>query len=121
MAFTYSGDPSQSDLDYLRFMIGDTQAASVILQDAELEYIISVATSAAQRLALAFRAAASSLGARLVKRSLGPQSEDATKRHDYYVAQAERYEKISKYSATPPSPEYQADMVFEKNMMANET
>ena len=120
MAFTYSGDPAASDLDYLRFMIGDTHENSAMLQDAELQYILDTNTSTTQCLAKAFRAAATTLGARLIKRSLGPQSEDATKRHDYYAAQAERYEKISRYSATPPSPEYQADLVFEKDMMAND-
>ena len=93
MAFTYSGNPAGSDLDYLRFMLGDTHESGAIFQDAELAYIIASNLSTAQRLAQAFRAAATTLGARLIKRSLGPQSEDATKRHDYYVAQAERYEK----------------------------
>lgn len=121
MAFTYSGNPAHCEIDYLRFMIGDTNSKTVMLQDAELQFIIDNTESGTLRLAQSFRAAATTLGARLIKKSLGPQSEDATKRHDYYVTQADKYEKLSRFSATPPMPSYQADMVFEKEMMANET
>lgn len=120
MAFTYSGDPSTSMKDYLRFMLGDTIEQSPILQDAELQYIIDTSANGTQSLARAFRAAATTLGARLVKRSLGPQSEDATARHKYYVRQASYYENMSKYTGTPPLPTYQAELMFAKGMMANE-
>lgn len=123
MAFTYSGDPSNSDVDYLRFVLGDTNASTPILQDAELEYIVAITEgeSTAYRLSIAYRAAATALAAKLVKRSLGPQSEDATKRHAYYEQLATKYEGISKFSGTPPLPEYSADLVFDKNMMVNES
>lgn len=122
MAFTYSGDPSNSEADYIRFALGDTNANVPILQDAEIDYIVSTTTgeSTAYRLAVAFRTAATALSAKLIKRSLGPQSEDATKRQEYYLKQAERYEGISKFSGTPPVPTYSADLIFDKNMMANE-
>jgi hypothetical protein len=122
VAFTYSGDPSNSTADYLRFILGDTNEAAPILQDAEINFIIlsTESESTASMLALAFRSAANALGAKLVKRSLGPQSEDATKRHEYYVSQADRYERVSKFSGTPPLPVYSVDPIFDKNMMGNE-
>lgn len=122
MAFTYSGDPSQSEADYVRFMLGDTNPAAPILQDAEIAFIVSSTASvtATSRLATAFRAAATALGAKLVKRSLGPQSEDATNRLKYYQDQADKYDKISSYSGTPPAPDYASALVFDKNMMGND-
>ena len=40
MSFSYSGDPSASTLDAARFLIGDTDADSPIMQDEEIQYII---------------------------------------------------------------------------------
>lgn len=40
MSFSYSGDPSFSDIDALRFYIGDTDSTSVFLQDEELQFLI---------------------------------------------------------------------------------
>jgi len=121
MASSYSGNPANSDLDYIRFVIGDTDLVSPILQDAEINYIISSTAESTEsnRLAVAFRAAATALGAKLVRRSLGPQSEDASKRHAYYVEMADKYEKLKQFSGTPPLPAYVADLVFDKNMMGN--
>lgn len=44
MAFSYSGDPSQSDKDAVRFEIGDTVASAPIFQDAEINYAILTET-----------------------------------------------------------------------------
>lgn len=41
MSWSYSGDPSSSPLDELRFLIGDTDASCPILTDEELNYIIT--------------------------------------------------------------------------------
>ena len=119
MAFTYGGDPSKNEADYVRFMIGDTNASAPILQDAEINYIVSTTATGttAYRLSVAFRAAATALGAKLVKRSLGPQSEDATTRLEYYRSMADKYEKISSFSGTPPVPVYAGEKIFDKNMM----
>lgn len=40
MSFSYSGDPSASDLDEVRFLIQDTNAARVLLSDTEINYLI---------------------------------------------------------------------------------
>ena len=121
MSFSYSGDPRESAKDWLRFKTGDTVESSVMLQDEELDYIVAIYAAPNQQLAVAFRQCASTLAAKLVKRSLGPQSEDATKRHEYFAAMANRYEKDLSYSGVPPLPDYESDKVFGKNMMANES
>ena len=40
MAFTYSGDPSDSTLDQVRFLVGDTDSTDPFLQDAEVTWLI---------------------------------------------------------------------------------
>lgn len=122
MAFTYSGDPTASLLDALRFALGDTHAESVLMQDAEYAYIIGLyPDSRTKQLAAVFRAAATHYSAKNVKRSLGPQSEDPRDRARYYADLADKYEKMSAFTATPPLPDYDADKIFYKGMMANET
>ena len=120
MAFTYGGDPSASKSDWLRFVIGDTDVTKVILTDAEVSYIIETYKSEKAILAAAFRQCANHYARTLVKRTLGPQSEDATKRHEYYARMADKYEKEQGYAGIPPLPEYAAEKVFDKDMMSND-
>lgn len=42
MAFSYSGDPSNSDLDAIRFLLDDTDSTDYQFEDAELEYLIGL-------------------------------------------------------------------------------
>lgn len=122
MAASYSGDPSASDLDRLRFLLGDTDVEFPILQDAEYQYIINEnPTDQHTQEAKAFRAAATHYAAKNVKRSLGPQSEDPRERAAYFASIADQYEANAAFSATPPVPDYGADKIFYKGMMANET
>jgi len=41
MAWTYSGDPSSSQRDELRFLVQDTDQGFPLLQDEELDYLIT--------------------------------------------------------------------------------
>lgn len=41
MAFTYGGDPANSDLEALRFSIGDTDSTDQQFQDAELNHLLT--------------------------------------------------------------------------------
>lgn len=38
--FTYSGDPSSSDLDQVRFLLSDTNQDSPLLQDEEIQWLL---------------------------------------------------------------------------------
>lgn len=40
MSFTYSKDPANSDLDQVRYLIGDTEESSYILEDKEIQFEI---------------------------------------------------------------------------------
>lgn len=43
MAWTYTGDPANSDRDAIRFLIGDTDASDPLLDDAEIDYLHAAA------------------------------------------------------------------------------
>lgn len=118
MSWTYSGDPSKSDLDAMRFMLADTDEASPIFTDEELQYLIDAYANNKDMLEYqAFRTAATRF-ARAIKRSLGPQSEDPSGRLSYYNARAESAKK--KLSVKGLSlPKYQYPKVFRKGMMDN--
>lgn len=45
MTFSYSGDPSDSDRDNVRFTTGDTISTDVLLTDEELDSILATNTS----------------------------------------------------------------------------
>ena len=42
MSWSYSGNPSSSDRDKVRFTIGDTDSCQPMLQDEEIDYLLSV-------------------------------------------------------------------------------
>lgn len=120
MSFSYSGDPSISELDRLRFQVGDTDSNMPILQDEEINYIIMQSSNVLKQQAMAFRQMATALGIKAAKRSLGPQTEDTTKRLEYYSRMADYFENQQKYAGVPPTPDYASEKVFFKGMMTNE-
>lgn len=121
LSFSYSGNPENSRLDAIRFMIGDTNEDGALMQDEEVNYIINQnADNETAQVINAFRQAATILGIRTVKKTLGPQSEDATARLKYYNEMAAKLEKRLRSTVVPPLPDYQYITVFEKGMMAGE-
>lgn len=118
MSWSYSGDPASSQLDECRFLIGDTNEESPILQDEEIEYIIASANGNMLRIKYALFRQAATRFSRDIKRTLGPQSEDPTGRLNYYHAQAAAYEKMLVASGIS-LPTYEYPQVFHKGMHNN--
>ena len=93
MVWTYSGDPAASDLDAVRFLLGDTVEASAIFQDEELEWVLTQASNvyiaasiAAESAASAFEGAAGDVKTKTVGAlSISYDSE-----------KAEKYRKLSR-------------------------
>lgn len=117
MSWSYSGNPASSELDALRFMLKDTIEDAPLLQDEEIQFIIDNYRSPNARLVVGYRQCAATLARKPIKRSLGPQSEDNSKRLQFYQDMADKYEDMLIYSGKPKDPEYQHDVVFEKGMM----
>lgn len=116
MSWTYSGNPANSELDAMRFMLKDTVEDDPLLQDEEIQFIIDNYKGQNMRLAVGFRQCAATLARKPIKRSLGPQSEDNSKRLQFYKDMADKYEDVLVYSGRPKDPVYQHDVVFEKGM-----
>ena len=87
MTWSYSGDPTGSDVDSVRFEVGDTDATRPLVQDEEIAYALSTEggvlwTAAAICLALAARFA------RDVDRTMGRTGVVASQRAFAYRVQA---------------------------------
>ena len=79
MTWTYSGDPSLSELDSYRFKIGDTISTEPVLQNEEILYVLNTYTNESLRLYKLYEAMYLYF-IRGVKKALGPQQEDPTGR-----------------------------------------
>jgi hypothetical protein len=117
MAWTYSGDPSSSELDRYRFLIGDTDVDDKVLQDEEINFIIAEYPDNASRMYHLFSQAVLVFG-RAIKRTLGPQSEDPSVRTAFFSAKAKEYEQklISSSGLTQP---ISTPIIFRKGMHDN--
>ena len=85
MSWSYSGDPGASDLDEVRFLIGDTDTDDQQLSDEEINYLLT-STGSVQAAALG---AARSLWAkysRLVDQKTGDIDIKYSQRKDAYAA-----------------------------------
>lgn len=67
MGFTYSGDPTTSELDEVRFYIGDTDPDRPMLDDAEIEFVIERWGALADTLLFAGAACAEMIAARYAR------------------------------------------------------
>lgn len=88
MTWTYSGNPSASDLDAIRFMIGDTDTTDQLLQDAEVNYMITLHGMGNSAASECCRAIAAKF-ARLMNRSIGGLSADFSAKYVQYLELAE--------------------------------
>lgn len=118
MSWTYSGDPTKSKKDECRFLIGDINKDAPIMQDEEIEYIISEADNNTNLLRYELFNRAATIFARDIKRSLGPQSEDPTNRLNFFKEQAASY-KAKLSSAGLSIPKYSHPKVFHRGMQNN--
>lgn len=85
MSWSYSGDPGASDLDEVRFLIGDTDTDDQQLSDEEINYLLT-STGSVQAAALG---AARSLWAkysRMVDQKTGDIDIKYSQRKDAYAA-----------------------------------
>lgn len=118
MSWTYSGNPTNSQIDECRFLLGDTNESEPIMQDEEIQYIIDMYEGNKNQILYQLFSRAATIFARDIKRSLGPQSEDPTERLKYFKEKAEEYKsKIS--SAGLSLPKYAHPKVFRKGMQNN--
>lgn len=85
MTWTYSGNPGNSDLDQVRFNIGDTDERDPQLSDEEIQFLLSDGTSPL-RASIAACSALVAKYTRQVNYSLGPERSFASQRAQQYRA-----------------------------------
>lgn len=81
--WTYSGDPSSSDRDAVRFEIGDTISDDPLLYDKEIEYAIAAENGTLSAAARCCEVVAAKFS-RLADRSLGPMSIKHSQKAEQY-------------------------------------
>ena len=118
MSWSYSGDPSANPIDMCRFIIGDTDEKSPIMQDEEILYIISKSGDNENRLKYELFLHASTIFSRDIKRSLGPQSEDPTSRLNFFNEQLRLY-KAKLYGTGLSLPKHAHPKAFHRGMQNN--
>ena len=118
MTFSYSGNPSYSETDRLRFLLMDTNPNAPLFSNEELEFMLEEYGSDETMLQYQLFNQAATKFAYSIKRSLGPQSEDPTARLNYFKSRADELKK-KMYSRGLSLPKYQAPKQFYKGMTDN--
>lgn len=118
MSWSYSGDPTASAIDRYRFLVGDTDPNAPIMQDEEIQFLADEAGNNENKILYMLFSQAATIFARDIKRSLGPQMEDPTKRLEYFAKMAEEY-KARILSAGLSLPHYASPKIFMKGMDNN--
>lgn len=112
MAWTYSGDPSASNLDKIRFLIGDTDTSNQLLLDAEITFLFSEWNSNAY---LAAAHACDSLAAKFAGKADNSKSVGDLSISTQFGQQADRYRSLGAQllaqsaQFNPPSPTFFVD------------
>lgn len=118
MSFSYSGNPKSSPLDEARFLIGDIDSNSPIMQDEEIQYIVDTYGAGTNTCRYQLFNRAATLFARDIKRSLGPQSEDPSDRLKFFKEQADYYKSLVAVGGVS-APAYAYPKTFRKGMFSN--
>ena len=83
MSWSYSGNPTGSDKDQVRFLIGDTDETDQLLQDEEINFLLQ-AKGSAQSAAIHACSVIMATLAREVDYTIGPESVKASQRLENY-------------------------------------
>jgi hypothetical protein len=84
MTWTYSGNPSASAKDAIRFSVGDTDTTDQLLSDEEIAYITTTFGSSFYGASQAALAIAAKF-ARLMSRNIGGLSADFAAKYQHYL------------------------------------
>lgn len=101
MTWTYGGDPSNSLLEEVRFLIGDTDTTDQQLSDEEINYLL---TESGNNPYLAGASACYALAAnyaRLVDKEVGDLVIDYSQRVNHYLTLASKLEAQASKKNTP--------------------
>lgn len=101
MTWTYSGDPTSSARDQLRYRIGDTDQSSPLLSDEELDFELAEVSGSVARAAPSAAEEILSRFARQVDKSVGDLRISASQRHAQYARTVAKLKKSLRRGAAP--------------------
>lgn len=116
MSWSYSGNPTASDKDKIRFLIGDTDQTDQLLQDEEITYLLSETTNVLLAASRAARAIAAKFS-RQADKAVGDLRVSLSQKAQAYMALAADLERRAE-PVPVPSFEDQGDFTFTKGMLA---
>lgn len=92
MTWSYGKDPVGSDIDYIRFNMGDVTADDPILDDEEIQVFFTAGMSRRETLLRCLESVIARY-AREVDYKVGPEQVAASKKHDNFVRILKRVQK----------------------------
>jgi hypothetical protein len=101
MTWSYTGDPSDSTKDAVRFLVGDTDTNDQLISDEEISYLASEHGSINRTASEAARAIAAKF-ARNMSRSIGGLQADFAAKYRQYLELADSL--LTKEETDPVSP-----------------
>jgi hypothetical protein len=143
MPWTYSGNPKHSQKDRYRFLLTDTDPDEPIMSDEEIMYIVDAHTTTTisivevpgpggipikqeqttvnsddLRIQYELFTRIAMIFARQIRRSLGPQSEDPTKRNEFFRSKADELKTLLAARGVK-APTHAYPKTFRKGMQSN--
>jgi len=100
MSFSYSGDPSASDKDAVRFLIRDTVASTKEFEDEEIAYMLTTKGDVRSAAILALKTLAAKY-ATAVDKAVGDLRLSLSQKYEHYVDLIRQYEKEAVLVAVP--------------------
>jgi hypothetical protein len=120
MTWAYGGDPSASEKDRVRFLIGDTDQEDQLLQDEEINYLVQVKGSAEGAAIHACSVIMATL-AREVDYTIGPESVKASQRLENYKTIMQNLRAMVSGANAAPSYKEPEEILFDLGMHDNFT
>lgn len=100
MSFSYSGNPADSTLDEVRFLIRDTVASSKEFEDEEILYMLAQKGNPRSAAVLALKTLAAQY-ATAVDKAVGDLRLSLSQKYDHYVDLIKQYESEAAMVAVP--------------------
>jgi len=125
MSWSYGGDPSASDKDFVRFTLGDTIQTDPLLTDEEILGVLSAGVVPLDAVVSCCEALATKF-ARLCDSRLGPQSKAYAQKYEHYSKEAIKFRKRLLNSVSVPTapgivvedlPTVAKESIFSHDMM----
>ena len=110
MSWTYSGDPSTSSRDEIRFLVGDTDSTDQLIENEEIDYVLVVHADpgASQNNYTAASVVAGAIAAKYAKKmnkSVGGLSLPWQQRFESYQRLAQELSAMAKHGPTGKRPQ----------------